>query len=367
MVSNATAERKINLVIKDKTMKGSKKMPTLKDVAIAADVSLSTVSLVLSGKGKISDEIRNRVIKATTAVGYQKKTKVLKENGKKLVGIIATFYEEWNFTLDFTRRGLQFLEEHTLEIDCVPILIPIFKETSRKEILNRILFSGVEAVFSNLFEDEKIFRNLEELGIPVIVVNNENLQNQFCTVCSDNIQGTFDCTEYLIKLGHRKITFADFPRPRLRAIVANRYYGFKKAVEEYNLPFTPNDKITIELDDYNGLKKTVKQVFCGKGAPTAVVAHDDYMGYMVILALQEMNLKVPEDVSIIAPGDALDYKKEYYPQITTFQIDNDLLAKIAVDILQNRLKNKHGNIQVLKIKQQLVERGSCRQIAKKKK
>ena len=348
-------------------MKLSNKAPTLKEVANAADVSLSTVSLVLSGKGKISGEIRNRVIEATSAVGYHKKGKVLKENNKKLVGIIATFYEEWNFTLDFTRRGLQFLEEHTLGIDCIPILIPIFKEISRKELLNRILFSGVEAVFSFLYEDEKIFKNLEELGIPVVIVNNENLQNQFCTVCSDNFQGTFDCAEYLIKLGHRKITFVDYPRPRLKTIVANRYYGFKKAVEEYNLPFTPNDKITVELADYTGLKKTLKHVFSRKGAPTAVVAHDDYMGYMVILALQEMNLKVPEDVSVIAPGDALDYKKEYYPQITTFKIDNDLLAKIAVDILQNRLKNEHGNIQVLKIKQQLVERETCREISLEKK
>ena len=367
MVRKATAERKINLVIKDKTMKGSKKMPTLKDVAIAADVSLSTVSLVLSGKGKISDEIRNRVIKATAAVGYQKKNKVPKENGKKLVGVIGTFYEEWSFTLDFTRRCLQFLEEHTLDIDCIPIMIPLFKETPRKELLNRILFSGVEAVFSLLFEDEKLFKNLEELGIPVVIVHNENLQNNFCTACSDNFQGTFDCAEYLIKLGHSRITFADFPRPRLRAIVANRYYGFKKAVEENNLLFTPNDKITVELDDFSKLKKTVKQVFFGKDSPTAVVAHDDYMAYMVILALKEINLKVPDDISIIAPGDALDYSKEHYPQITTFQIDNDLVTKIAVDILQNRLRNKHGNIQVLKIKQHLVERGSCRQFAKKKK
>jgi hypothetical protein len=50
MVRKATAERKINLVIKDKTMKGSKKTLTLKDVVIAAGVSLSMVSQVLSSK-----------------------------------------------------------------------------------------------------------------------------------------------------------------------------------------------------------------------------------------------------------------------------------------------------------------------------
>ena len=96
--------------------------------------------------------------------------------------------------------------------------------------------------------------------------------------------------------------------------------------------------------------------------PTAIFAHDDYLGAKIVVVLQSMHMKVPNDLSLIAPGDTLDYNQEYIPRITTMQIDTALIGKIAGNLMLDILNTDTQSIQSLKIKQQLVERGSCRKL-----
>ena len=86
------------------------------------------------------------------------------------------------------------------------------------------------------------------------------------------------------------------------------------------------------------------------------------MAGRAISVLTEMGLNVPRDISIIAPGDVLDYSMPYIPRITTMRIDTTYLGRITAQMMVNRLTHNPDEVHGLKVKQQLVRRGSCREL-----
>ena len=200
------------------------------------------------------------------------------------------------------------------------------------------------------------------MGIPVVVVMNSNYQDTFYSVCVDDFQGAYEGSLHLIRLGHRDIGYVDFPRPDLPASVVDRYIGFKKALDEYGLPFDPSWRLTVPQDDRAALADGLKVLFSSPHRPTALFVHDDHFAARVMSELAAQGLKVPDDVSLIAPGDVHNYSDPFVPQITTMRINTALMGQISAELILNRMKRRSDDIHVLKIKQQLVDRGSCRRI-----
>jgi LacI family transcriptional regulator len=94
--------------------------------------------------------------------------------------------------------------------------------------------------------------------------------------------------------------------------------------------------------------------------PTAFVAHDDHLAARIVVTLQQHNIRIPEDVSLIAPGDTLDYNQPYVPQITTWRLNNELVGQLAGEMILRRLKNDRKEIEVIKVNHRFIERGSCK-------
>jgi DNA-binding LacI/PurR family transcriptional regulator len=89
---------------------------------------------------------------------------------------------------------------------------------------------------------------------------------------------------------------------------------------------------------------------------------DDDLAVRVYDVLRRRGLSVPADLSLIAPGDVLDYQLPHTPPITTMKINTTLMGRITAELLLNRLKHRQEEIHVLKVNQKLVDRGSCRAI-----
>jgi DNA-binding LacI/PurR family transcriptional regulator len=242
------------------------------------------------------------------------------------------------------------------------MLLPTFSSSNAEDIVRKILASEAKAVFSIHYGNEKLFRSLEDAGIPVVVVMNNNFQDTLYSVCVDDFQGAYEGCLHLLRLGHTSIGYVDYPRPELPAVVVDRFFGFRKALEEYSVPFSPNLRLTTDLHEREALRAGLHTLFLLPQRPTALFAHDDYFAARVIAELSGLGLHVPADVSIIAPGDVLDYSEPFVPQITTMRINTALMGQISADLIVNRLRRNPEDIHVLKVKQQLVDRGSCRKI-----
>lgn len=338
------------------------KPPKLKDVAEAAGVSLTTASLALSGKGRISEEVRRKVMQAVEELGYVRKNRHNEVQPGRNVGIFHSIDYEWGFIWVFIRPIVEEIEQNMRGMGLTTVLIPIKKSDSNEEVLGKIREANVQAVISLHYGNAEIFTTLEEMDIPVVVVMNGNFQDTFYSVCVDDYQGAYEGTLHLIKLGHRKIAYAEAERPDLPMLLNDRFIGFRKAIEEYKLEIPDENVIRFELSDIEELKGKIAAAFHTAGRPTAVFCLDDEIALRVYVALGKLGFAIPEDVSIIAPGDVLDYNQHYYPQITTMKINTTYMGKIVSQMMQNRINHKPEDIHVLKVKQQLVRRGTCREL-----
>jgi len=338
--------------------------PKLIHVAQKASVSLTTASMALSGKGKISREVRERVLRAASTLGYQKREprQEPQADAPRTITILLPVDEEWSHVFHFIRPIIVEIERNLIRENYYPVLLPTFYSAEAANTIAKILANEAKAVFSIHYGNQKLFSQLESLGIPVVLIMNNNFQDTLYSVCVDDFQGAYEGCLHLIRLGHRLIGYVDYHRPDLPAVVVDRFIGFKKAMDEYALPFDPRLRLTVRLEDRAALAEGIRRLFAEAQAPTALFVHDDYFAARVVSELSGLGLRVPGDVSIIAPGDVLNFADPFVPQITTMRINTALMGQISADLLLSRIRRKSEDIHVLKIKQQLVDRGSCRRI-----
>jgi uroporphyrinogen decarboxylase len=336
------------------------KKPTLRDVALAADVSVTTASLVLSGKGRISGPVRTAILEAATALGYGKKF-ILSQPGKRpAVGILLSIDPHWAFVWSFIRPIIAEIERIFTEKGYDITLIPIYDTMSDTAMLDTIIQGSYKAIFTLHFGNERLFNALEEHNIPVIIIMNGNFQDRFHSILVDDFQGSYEGTIHLIKLGHREIIYAGTERIDLPKLTTDRYYGFCKALEESGIPVTPQGYLNCEAANTQHLEASLREIFARTQRPSAIFAIDDDMAIRIAALLKPMGIRIPEEVSIIAPGDLLNYADPFVIPITTLKIDTTLMGRLACDMMFRRLSGEHNGVHVIKIKQQLVQRGSTR-------
>ena len=336
--------------------------PKLRDVAELAGVSITAASMALTETGRISDETRTKVFEAAEKLGYKRKQKKNRITDFSQIGVLISSDYEWEFIWSFIRPIIVSIEAEINEYDLNLIMIPISHKSTDESLYSRIMSSGAGAIISLHFGDDVLFSRLENSGIPVIVVLNSDFHERYYSVCVDDFQGAYEAGVHLIRLGHKKIAYVGIQRPDLPHLSNDRFIGFKKAMDVNGLKLTPDDIFEFETGQMDKLKQDLSPAFDKTRAdwPTAVFCLDDDLALRVILALKDLGLAIPEDVSIIAPGDVLDYRLPYIPQITTMQIDTTYMGKIISQMLINRLEHNPDAQHGLKVQQHLVKRGSCR-------
>jgi DNA-binding LacI/PurR family transcriptional regulator len=337
---------------------------TLKDIAKEAGVSISTVSLVLSGKKKISKDVRDKVYQVAKKLGYIKPVYGSSIATKHLSHIAILVHEDYEkaFEWNFIRQMIINLESVITKDQYYPVIIPVRLNQETNEILEKVVLSKAGGLFSIHYGNGELFQQLEGQGIPVVLVNNSDFQTQFHSVCTDDFQGAYEGTTYLLSLGHRQIGHIDYHRPDVPAVVKDRFAGFKTALDEVRITFPHKYRVTVKLFDMDELHQKLDQLFEGDNPPTALFVHDDHLAAQVIVVLRNIQLNVPENVSIIAPGDTLDYNQAFIPRITTMRINTSLMGTLAGEMILRRLKHDQEDIHVLKVNQTLIERGSCKRV-----
>jgi DNA-binding LacI/PurR family transcriptional regulator len=372
---------------------------TLKRVAREAGVSVSTVSLVLSGKGRISAETRRAVLDTVERLEYRKrKSPTTGRPGSTVnIAVLINTEREWSFLWNFERLILNALESVLAPEGYGTVLIPLRSVTSWGEVLEKITSAGCRAVFPMHYGNEELFLHLERIGLPVIPIFNNRFKDRFFTVGLDDVACAADAVEFLLRLGHRRIGYLDCGMEDLPSTVNDRYTGFRQALSAAGLGPGglepggagdrdrqgigasggarsehrndrgdspggpgPGPRLTVDRDDFEELKRGLASLFSGPPdeTPTALFVLDDDLAARTVRGLSEMGLAVPGDVSVIAAGDTLDYTLPHLPRLTTMSIDLEFTGRIAGDMMLLSLSEGLPP-RMLKIGYTLIRRGSC--------
>lgn len=329
-------------------------MYTIKDVAKLAKVAVSTASYALNGTGKVSQETREKVLKAAEELGYRPNgvARDLKRNVK--TGIICMFVNDLGGPFySEVLRGVQDIagfNGYNL-IAC--------NHTMTDKFLSERRVDGAIILSPNI--PDKLLERVAGPQFPIVVMDRELKHEHIYNVLLDNINGAYLASKYLIDLGHRKIAYISGPMISYDNI--KRLEGYKKALDDHNIGFDPSLIVQGRFTEEGGYGAMKLLMFNSKQNNInieAVFCANDEMAIGAINALSAEGIRVPEDISIIGHDD-IRLASYIKPSLTTIRHQQYEWGTMAANLVFQGLKegSKGGNM-ILPAK--LIERESCKRV-----
>ncbi|MHB8127748.1 MAG: LacI family DNA-binding transcriptional regulator [Mobilitalea sp.] len=346
-------------------------MVTLKEIAGMCDVSLATVSNVLNGKPKVSEETKQRVFEVLKQTGYQpnyfaqgmrkQKTRIIgiivedldlfstppiveaimaycDDNNYRTILVNMRFYDRWQDTWYFNEKKIQ------------SVLHPTIQELLSIKV-DGIMYVAGHCRDINYFKDD--------FKIPAIIVYALSTSSRFASVVFDDEKGSYDITKYLISKGHRKIGLIAGTVNNLHT--QYRCLGYQKALFEEQVLFNP-DWIKhgdwLRLSGYSHTEKLVKE------GVTAIFCMNDLMAAGAYDYLYDNNITVGQDISIVG-YDNNEISEYLRPRLTTNDIPLKIIGKTAAEYFINSLEDEFVSNEkqvIIKLPCNMVIRESVRSI-----
>lgn len=338
---------------------------TIKDVARAAGVSPSTVSRVIGDHPHINDETKKRVRKVMDELGYHPNYQARSLVGKstETIGIVmpnsATQALQNPFFPEVIRGISMKAHEHQFG---VYLTTGITDEEIYQQVVSMVQgrrVDGIILLYSKT--DDKIMKYLLDQKFPFTVIGRPSKNAERITyVDNDNIYITRQVTDYLISLGHRRIAFIGVNTEYVFTI--DRLEGFKQALEEANIPFEKEYIIHEQCLKSEG-KEGIQSFLSSHEPPTALVVADDFTAIELMSYSEELNIAVPDDISIVSFND-VPLAEHMKPQLTSVNIEIFQLGFEAANCLIDLIKNPDALPKRVTIPAKMIERKSCSAINK---
>ena len=168
----------------------------------------------------------------------------------------------------------------------------------------------------------------------------------------------YDATNYLIKLGHKKIGIISSPQ-KIK-IFQNRLKGYKQSLVDNNIEYRKDFVVEGEESIESGYR-TIKELLTKVDDFTAIFAMCDFMAFGVYRYCQEKNIKIPDDISVISIDDIYTSALITPPLTTMAQQKYEIGFNSAKILIESITKDKLPKKQLI-LEAKLIERGSCKKI-----
>ncbi len=329
---------------------------TIKDIARRAGVSPSTVSRVISGSNRISDETQRKVRAIMEEMNYRPNllARSLVNRTTNAVGVFSALSAEESMKHPFFAEALRGIGTAAARCGLHLLLGTSASQEENGRVVREMMFSGMieGMILLSTLQDDPVAELLHRHSFPFVVIGHPHHGENYHRVDSDNEKAGRMVTEYLIHHGHRRICYLGADDSL--SVTVKRQAGFEAALRDAGLPvsreiFLPNpliaggDLLPAPLLSPNG--------------PTAVVAQDDALAIWLMGALQKAGRRVPEDVSIISFNNAA-VSAYTTPPLTTVEVHPLLLGEQAMTRLYSLLKEPDTKPQWVEVPVDLIERGS---------
>lgn len=301
-------------------------MTTIKDVAKRADVSISTVSNALNGLSNVSDETRERVLKAASELNYfpNINAQLLKTRKTNNIGIFLP-----NINSSFYTRLIQAMYT-TCNSNRYSLLVHVSNAYSSRQLAAAILSSNVDgAVILNENLKDCDLELLRTKKVPFVFLDKRLAVAKMSSVLIDNAKGIMQILEYLVHTGHQTIGFI---RGSDNYDGQERYRAFLQGMEKLHLRLYP-ELVGQGFFDPDAAYSAVRGCYSHLShIPDAILCSNDDMALGCIRALKDLGARVPEDVSVVGFDDG-EAAGRCDPPLTTVQIPIKDFGKQAVEEL----------------------------------
>ena len=337
-------------------------MATIKDIADKAGVSTATVSNVIKGKkGKVSEKTIEKIEKIIEELNYVPSmgARILSEKRSKIIGVICNFMNVTDNSLKdpFTAELLGVIESEIRKNKYYMMLYASNKPEEIKKLISTWSVDGL--IFAGI--NEKTYNSLIKISKkPIVVIDGYYKNKDFYNVGTNDEEGGYIITKYLIEKGHKNIIFADETNKKgtiIKTVDGERLKGFKRALKEMGIEYTTENHIYI--DTFNK-QKSVDKILKHKNI-TAVVCASDNIAFEVINCLKNRNIKIPEDISVTG-FDNVYLSNLSSPTLTTINQNINEKGCKAVNMLIDIIEEKSIENNNIRISVDIKERNSVKNI-----
>lgn len=343
---------------------GERMKVTVKDIAKKAEVSATSVSLVLNDRpSRIPEETKERILKAAEELGYkpaQKKKADSGDQADKVIGVISP--DMSNMFINQCIEGI----EHYASVYGYRILICNVQNSSERcceylMLLPKLNVGGIiviPPIDMNINDNNIMLGNaLKQAKVPFLLLDRA-IDRVFCDfITSDNKQGAYMATEHLIYCGHENIGIIAGTREVYNS--RKRIEGYKEALAFYNISINPDN---IYYGDYKFRSGYDAADYFLKKGIRAIFACNDEMAMGVYQYARDNKLVIGEDISVIGFDDSVMCER-VVPPLTSISQPGELMGKKACEMIIKRITKKDGEgIRNTYFAPNLVERSSVRNL-----
>jgi len=334
----------------------------MQDIAKMAGVSPGTVSNALNNRKGVGKETKAKIIKIAEDLGYFDNRKKSEE---KLIRLII--FKKHGYVVSDTQfftALMQACENECRERGYELLVSQIIHGENDKEQIFKIIdnnkIDGILLLATEMDEDD--FKNFDNVNIPLIVLDSYFPTKKYDCVVINNLSGSYAVAKYLIDKGHTRLGILGSSRN-----INNFEYrciGFIKAIHDFNLNFNEEDKILLE-STLDGSYRDMKEYLLknDRKLPTAFFALNDIIALGAVKAMQEENIRIPEDISIIGFDD-IPFSSLSNPSMTTVKVYTNIMGKMSVRRLIERINDPDDISIKMEIDTKLIERNSVKNNAK---
>ena len=336
----------------------SRKKANIKDIASLTNLSITTVSRVLTGKAKqyrISEKSQNKVLEAAKTLNYiPSQIAINLQSGKtSTIALIIPSLANPFFSKIAARINMEMQQKgYTTLISDSNESIAIENE-ELKQLVSRNVEGIIIVPCGNKW---KHIKNVQQMGIPLICLDRyfEGVDIPF--VSTDNYRGAYIATKHFIENGHTRIACIQGVQDSMPNKLRTK--GFEdvmreSGIEEYHI-------VGYDFSVQNGYTETLL-LLQNQFKPTAIFSFSNTIALGSIKALKENNIKVPDDISLITFDDHpyLDYLST--PLTCVVQPIEDM-CNIATRLLFSRIQNEEIKTNQVLLRPEMKFRESVKRI-----
>lgn len=343
------------------------KLPTVRDVAKRAGVSLTTVSFVLNNVpyARISEEARARVWNAARELDYQPNAAAqsLRRRSTHTIGLLIPDNNNPHFW-QIVRGAERAAAEKGYSVLLTSSNLEIEQERRAFEALKQQRMDGL--ILQTAFPSA-LLRAIEALktrGHPVVRIG--RFSPDLDGVAPDYGIGCTMLMEHLVQLGHRRVGFVfatsapGGPRPEV-GLGQSRLGAYRDAVQRHDLDADPDlvQGSGPHPEDACGAARRLLEL---SPRPTAIMVINDYLAISVLKMIADAGLSVPRDISLTGFDD-IPLARYLSPALTTVSANAERLGERAVELMLARLEEPEAPPQHHVLPTYLVVRDSTKEVS----
>ncbi|KGA97360.1 LacI family transcription regulator [Alkalihalobacillus alcalophilus ATCC 27647 = CGMCC 1.3604] len=334
---------------------------TIKDVAKRANVAPSTVSRVIADSPRISQQTKEKVREAMAELGYHPNynARSLVNQSTKTLGVIIPSSAKIAFQNPFfpeVLRGITakaYLEKYGLYLSTGQTDQEILEEVKQMVYSRRV--DGIILLYSKV--NDLVLPFLTEQNFPFVLIGRPHgIEDEaIYYVNNDNVRAAKTVTEYLLLLGHERIGFIGGNLDQV--VTLDHKLGYQKALENANIPL--RDEYIVYYDEVlEGGQEAVIEFMSLEERPTALVVADDLMALGVLRMLDEMEVSVPDEMSLVSFNNVM-LSELSSPPLTTVDINIYELGFQGTDKLVHLINDANYEEKKTIIPYRFIKRQTC--------